>query len=158
MTREFERAAGERLRTRETHIAVLTFGRVEDLLSELPSGGTVRLDTMIRDGRRGKYGLGMRTASIIVSARRGDEILAAKVITGFIPTANGAIMSEREARLAEDNTDAAEQILREQLGEAGYEVLKGTYALPQDAVLYRATSDRIGWEEGRVVRKGGSTN
>ena len=50
--------SAERLRFREAFPAVLSFGRVEDLLSELPRGGVVRVDRVLKDGRASKHGIG----------------------------------------------------------------------------------------------------
>ena len=145
--------SAERLRFREASPVILSFGRVEDLLAELEEGMVVRVDRMLKDGKADKHGIGIRTASVIMTARREGEILIANLITGFVQTVNGRAWDKETAKLAEENTERVEEILREQIRNAGFEVRRGVYAFPQHLVMYRSTSDWVGWKEGKVVSR-----
>jgi len=152
----------ETIQTIERAPKVLTFATVEDFLSDLaenpPELGIVRVDRRILDSRAGRHGVGLRTGSIMLSAKRRDEILVANVVVGVMQTLNGKPFGrEEEVRHQQENTDKALAIMEEEVRKAGFLVGRGVYALPDDLILYQARCQRIAFVGSRLIdRKEGA--
>ena len=149
----------ETLRPAEQSLRVVSFGSVEDMVADLrecpPDRGVVRIETCLKDGQAGRYGIGLRVASVVLTARRRDELLVANCVTTYVQTMNGRSFCEEDGRLADENNKEAKSILEEQLQEAGLSVRPGSYSLPDSLALYRATSQRITFnKERRVAARG----
>lgn len=145
-------------REAEPHVeaaSVLSFGSVEEFLEELalrpPDLGIVRVYPRVRRSL-GKDGLGLTTASVTLGARRGNETLLAEYVVGHLTTVNHHALAgpEEEDRLAA-NCGKALAILEEEVRLAGFVLAKGAYALPEGLTLYRASCQRIGMSDGRIV-------
>lgn len=147
----------ETLRTPERPLKILSFGTIEDLVEELkdhpPDAGVVRVDSCLEESKSDKSGLGVRIASVLVTASRKEELLVANLITTYVQTVNGRVWREEEAALADENNQEARRIIEEQFREAGLALRPGAYAVPHDLILYRATSQRIGFEDRKVTAR-----
>lgn len=135
--------------------AVVSFGSVEDLLADLsrqpPEEKLVRLERQIRR-RSGRDGLGEVMVSAVLAARRKDELLLAQYVVGYLATVHGRPLAPAgEVRALSENTTNALAILEDEVRQAGFQVARGAYALPEGLTIYRATCERIGFSNGRVV-------
>jgi len=106
----------EKLRSIELAPRVVSFGTIEDFLEELkerpPDGGVIRVDRRILDSKAGKHGMGLRTGSVFLSAKRGEELLVANFVTGYMQTLNRRPFGGEEAiRLHQENIDKALAVL-----------------------------------------------
>lgn len=149
----------EKLRSIELAPRVVSFATVEDFLGELkerpPDGGLIRVERRILDSRADKHGIGLRTGSVMLSAKRGEELLVANFVTGYMQTLNRRPFgSEEEIRLNQENVDKALAVLEEEVRRAGFAIGRGVYALPEDLLLYQARSRRLAFQDGRVVDAG----
>lgn len=153
--RERERIVNEVKRPREAVASIISFGSIDDLVEELvarpPEGNLVRLDSCLKDVNGRGPGLRVRRASVLVSARRGDEVLVADMVHSYYRALHDEPLVERELRLAMDNDGTVARVIEEQLRERGFAVGRGAYALPERLVLYHALSERIVFQEGRAI-------
>jgi hypothetical protein len=136
---------------------VLSFGKVDDLVEELasrpPDNNLVRLDACITETNGNGSGLKVRTASVLVTARRKDEVLVANMVHSYYRTFYGQPLVERDRQLAVDNDKTVQRVLSEQLQEKGLAIGRGSYAVPGNLTLYKATSDRIVFKNNKAYAK-----
>lgn len=140
----------------EATTKVLSFGVVEDMFDDLvsrpPDGNLVRVDTCLKESG-GNGGLGLRTASVLITARRGDEVLVANIIHTYYQTMHGRALRENDQGLAAENHEVVKRVLEEQLREQGFTIGRGTYALPDHLSIYRSTSERIVFQERKALAR-----
>lgn len=133
---------------------VLSFGKVEDMLDELverpPDGNIVRIDSCIKDSEANKMGLGLRTASVLITTRRRDEIVVANLIHTYCQTVHGRLLREEDTGIAANNQRVVQRVIEEQFRERGFVTGRGTYALPDNLTIYRSTCDRVLFKDRRA--------
>ena len=147
----------ERSSRSEWAAQVVSFARAEDLLADLalspPEAGIVRINSAVRDSRPNQYGVGLATASVMLAARRGTEVLVASVVVGHLQIIGGRPGREEEAARLDENLRQACTLLGEQVSGAGFAVRPGLYLIPDTLKLLRSISERLAFREGRAVRR-----
>lgn len=110
---------------------VLSFGKVEDLVEELvarpPDGNVVRVDSCLKDSDGNGAGLRLRTASVLITARRIDELLVANMVHSYYRTFHNQALLERDLRLAKENDLTVRRVIEAQLRGHGFSI----YLSPQ---------------------------
>jgi hypothetical protein len=143
--------------TRRLPERVLSFGKVDDLVEELanrpPDDNLVRLDACIQEANGNGSGLKVRTASVLISARRKDEVLVANMVHSYYRTFHNLPLVDPDVRLARENDQTVQRVLSEQLEEQGFTIGRGSYAVPGNLALYKATSDRIVFKNNKAYAK-----
>lgn len=134
----------------------LSFGSVEDLLEDLkaeaPDGGIVRISVSVREQWEKGNPVGLGVASVLITAARYDEVVVAEVLVQQCQLVSPRKpLDEKAGAVADENAANALALLRNQFEAAGFTVRAGAYAIPKDISIYRATSSRIRFENGRVV-------
>ena len=147
----------EAKRTPEIAPRVLSFGKVDDLVEELtarpPEGRVVRMDACLQESNGQGAGLKVRTASVLVTARRKDEVLVANMVHSYYRTFYNQPLVERDRQQAVDNDKTVQRVLGEQLQEKGFAIGRGSYAVLGNISIYKATSDRIVFKGGAAYAK-----
>jgi hypothetical protein len=136
---------------------VLSFGKVDDLVEELtarpPEGRVVRMDACIQETNGQGAGLKLRAASVLITARRGDEVLVANMVHSYYRTFHSQPLVDRDVQLARENNITVQRVLAEQLQEQGFTIGRGSYALPENLTIYHSTSDRIVFKDHKAYAK-----
>lgn len=144
--------------SREAVANVLSFGSVDDMIEELvarpPDGNVVRLDSYLRDEDGGDRGLRLRTASVLLTARRIDELLVANLVHSYYRAFYNQPLLPRDWQLSLDNDRLVTRVLEAQLRERGFLVGRGAYALPENLMLYQASSSRLLFKERQAIASG----
>jgi hypothetical protein len=126
---------------------------VEELTARPPEGRVVRIDACIQESNGNGSGLKLRTASVLLTARRGDEVLVANMVHSYYRTFHNQPLMDGELQLARENDQTVQRILAEQLQEQGFTIGRGSYALPDNLTIYRSTSDRIVFKDRKALAK-----
>lgn len=122
----------------------LLFGSVEDLLDDLracgaPDGNVVRVERLVRT-RVQQYS-GTATLGVVLTARRGDEILSAWVIVARVALDPwGQPVSRDPAQQAGQRHRDVQRTLAAFVADAGFVPRDGLYLLTEECYGYQATA------------------
>jgi hypothetical protein len=111
------------------------------------------MDACLQESNGNGAGLKLRTASVLLTARRGDEVLVANMVHSYYRTFHNQPLVDRDVQLARENDQTVQRVLAEQLQEQGFTIGRGSYALPEHLTIYRSTSDRIVFKDHKAYAK-----